>query len=159
PSDLLPAPVMQFAAPDVPPWSTGFYGISSYGGNAGTRSSNPVQVSRDGVFFVDSCVGIADITDGTSNTLIFGARYHRDPEFGRLGPRPISGVGRWAYVASVGVGGQVTLSAAVRINYKVPPGDASALVDRLCAFGSGHSGGANLALADGSVRFVRESTT
>lgn len=166
PSDALPVTVTRFTAMAVPPWSSGFYGMSSYGGNAGTRSVGPSQITRDGAFFIDSCVGIADITDGTSNTLLFGERFHRDPEYHRLQPivlpgsSPLGGVGRWAYVASVHVGGQVTLSAAVRINYGMPAdGDRLALENRICAFGSGHPGGANFAFADTSVRFMRESTS
>ena len=54
-----------------PPWSRGFYGMSSYGGNAGTRSvlraAPPAfpGISRDGIFFIDSSVRLADITDGS----------------------------------------------------------------------------------------------
>ena len=38
PSDPLPEDVVENSAWRTPPWSRGFYGMSSYGGNAGTRS-------------------------------------------------------------------------------------------------------------------------
>jgi prepilin-type N-terminal cleavage/methylation domain-containing protein/prepilin-type processing-associated H-X9-DG protein len=169
PSDPLPEPVWQVTAESSPPWSRGFYGLSSYGGNAGRRSVPPgdppafPRMTRDGIFFLDSCVRMTDVTDGTSNTFLFGERSHRDPEFDRRRPEvwptisPLAGWGKWGYVA-VGIG-NVTLSTAVPINYQVPPGgDRSTLEDRLCAFGSGHPGGANFAFADGSVRFLSDST-
>jgi prepilin-type N-terminal cleavage/methylation domain-containing protein/prepilin-type processing-associated H-X9-DG protein len=173
PSDPLPEPVVQFtaafgsAAPPSPPWSWGFYGMSSYGGNAGNRSVLSSRMTRDGIFFIDSRVRLADIIagDGTSNTLLFGERFHHDPEYGRQQPlvwpgtSPLAGIGKWGYVADVRANANVTLSTPVPINYRVPPGGAfSTLEDRNCAFGSGHPGGANFAFADGSVRFLSEST-
>jgi prepilin-type N-terminal cleavage/methylation domain-containing protein/prepilin-type processing-associated H-X9-DG protein len=173
PSDPLPEPVWELTAETAgsPPWSRGFYGLSSYGGNAGKRSVHTggppdfPRITRDGLFFIDSRVRLTDVTDGTSNTFLFGERLHRDPEFDRRRPlvwpeaTPVGGWGRWGYVANAGAMFQVTLHTPVPINYLVPPGgDFSTLENRGCAFGSGHPGGANFAFADGSVRFLSEST-
>jgi prepilin-type N-terminal cleavage/methylation domain-containing protein/prepilin-type processing-associated H-X9-DG protein len=172
PSDPLPEPVVQLTATNslTPPWSWGFYGMSSYGGNAGKRSvmaGTPPTFSgmtRDGIFFIDSNVRLTDIHDGTSNTLFFGERYHRDPEYDLQhnifwpGSASMAQWGRWAYIANPGVMGNVTLSTPVRINYQMQPGgDFFAVENRACAFGSGHPGGANFAFADGSVRFLNDS--
>jgi prepilin-type processing-associated H-X9-DG protein len=120
-------------------------------------------MSRHGIFFLDSSIRLADITDGSSSTFLFGERYHRDPECDRrlpitwptIGPL-IAGWGKWGFVARGTA--NVTLHTAAPINYKVPTGgDRSTVEDRICAFGSGHPGGANFAFADGSARFVRET--
>jgi prepilin-type N-terminal cleavage/methylation domain-containing protein/prepilin-type processing-associated H-X9-DG protein len=162
PSDPLPQPVVQLTATLAPPWSWGFYGMSSYGGNAGRRSF-PVGTG-DGIFFFDSCVRLTDISDGTSNTFLFGERSQRDPQFDIQQPLVYPGagrmgeVGRWGCVAGNGCLGNVLLSTPVPIDYQVSPGgDVSTLRDRMCAFGSGHVHGANFAFADGSVRFISDS--
>jgi prepilin-type N-terminal cleavage/methylation domain-containing protein/prepilin-type processing-associated H-X9-DG protein len=166
PSDPLPQPVVYFNAPIAQPWTWGYYGISSYGGNGGTRSFafDTSRVPQDGIFFRDSSVCLPGVTDGSSNTFLFGERYHRDPQFDiqqALFPPPTGPfalMGRWACIAGPGTLAMVELSTPVPINYQVPPGgDLSTLEDRACAFGSGHPGGANFAFADGSVRFVSES--
>ena len=173
PSDYMPEPVVQLTAANslTPPWSWGFYGMSSYGGNAGKRSvftggpPNFPRMTRDGIFFINSNVNFADIADGTSNTFLFGERYHRDPEYDLQhnvvwpGSSSMAQWGRWGYVANAGAMGNVTLHTAAPINYRVPPGgDFSTIENRACAFGSGHLGGANFAFADGSVRFLSDST-
>ena len=165
PSDPLPADVVENSAEATPKWSWGFYGMSSYGGNAGKRTVPIADMSRDGIFWIDSRVRLTDIKDGTEYTLLFGERYHHDPEFDRLRPilmnaiAPIEEIGKWGYVAGpAGVMANATLHSAVPINYRMPSdGDLLALASRDCAFGSGHPGGANFAFADGHVKFLEES--
>ena len=171
PSDPLPDPVCFV---DLSPWypqyayARGFYGLTSYGGNGGTRSFPKKLATRDGIFFQDSRVRLADVIDGKSNTFLFGERSHRDPEFDLLAftydpaVYPLGRVGGWATVFPTGGGclAEHLLSPPVPINYRVPAdavnGDGS-INKRLCAYGSGHAGGANFAFADGSVRFLSES--
>jgi prepilin-type N-terminal cleavage/methylation domain-containing protein/prepilin-type processing-associated H-X9-DG protein len=157
-------------------WAYGYYGMSSYGGNGGRRSFGSGQraPTNDGIFYRDSQIRLADVSDGTSNTFLLGERWHRDPEYDRLtndsqpSYYPLAEWGFWAAVMFTGSGsngggnnGQNLLSPPVPINYQMPPnsvvGDGS-IENRLCAYGSGHTGGANFALADGSVRFVSEQT-
>jgi prepilin-type N-terminal cleavage/methylation domain-containing protein/prepilin-type processing-associated H-X9-DG protein len=150
-------------------WAAGFYGLSSYGGNGGTLSSNFQDHSRDGIFFESSRVCLADITDGASTTFLFGERSDRDPNFDSAtaawdpGFGPLAKWGNWGGAADPdGAALNHSLSTPVPINYCVlalsDPGDYSWEWMRLCAYGSGHPHGANFALADGSVRFLGDST-
>jgi prepilin-type N-terminal cleavage/methylation domain-containing protein/prepilin-type processing-associated H-X9-DG protein len=173
PSD--PVPDRVYHVVDLLPqyvYAEGFYGLSSYGGNAGKRSFPLNLVSRDGILFQDSRIGLADVTDGASNTFLFGERTHLDPEYDRLtlalNPAfyPFAKFGQWAGVFTTGGGSLVQhlLSTPVPINYRVPAGipaneflsATGAENNRLCAYGSGHPGGANYALVDGSVRFLSD---
>jgi len=172
PSDPLPKLIVQVPPPQpAPQWSWGFYGLSSYGGNAGKHSFPPGSappwpgMTQDGIFHIDSSVRLTDITDGSSNTFLFGERSHGDPQYDQQQPvvwpvvGPLGDVGRWADVSGPNAAvGNVMLSTPVLINYEVPPGgDLSTLRNRVCAFGSGHPGGANFAFADGSVRSLSDS--
>ncbi len=154
------------------PETHGYYGLGTYCGNAGQRSYPPAQLTHDGIFSLDSQVRLADISDGSSNTFLFGERAHRDPEYDRIavvwpnGYYPLAGIGAWGTVVAADQSGgplhMLTLSSAVPINYRVSPDTPVGAVpirnDRLCAYGSSHPNGANFALADGSVRFVSEQT-
>src|SRR5262249_54725892 len=89
PSDPLPPDPVWFIQLSTPQYvyASGFYGLSSYGGNAGRRSVPSWLaglVTQDGVFFQDSSIRMTDVIDGTSSTFLFGERSHRDLEFDRL---------------------------------------------------------------------------
>jgi prepilin-type N-terminal cleavage/methylation domain-containing protein/prepilin-type processing-associated H-X9-DG protein len=142
---------------------TFYVGTNSYGGNAGIRSFNYTDMTLDGIYFVNSSVGICDIADGTSNTIAFGERYHRDYWFDQTYPdRPIEVYTGWAWTTNLD--GYDYLFGAVRpINWSFPANtadpDFSLKNDRLSTWGSGHPGGANFAYADGSVRFLSATTS
>jgi prepilin-type N-terminal cleavage/methylation domain-containing protein/prepilin-type processing-associated H-X9-DG protein len=170
PSDPLPTPVHHLQADQPYDWMNGVYGLSSYGGNAGVRSfgNSEVSQSEDGVFFKHSRVRMAQVTDGASHTLLFGERSHEDPEYDELptvveaGMGPLAAWGAWCSAShEFGSQADVLLGSIVPINYRVVPDSGTAnwdMIDgRLSAFGSGHPGGANFALADGSARFVSDN--
>jgi len=162
--------------------------VTSYGGNAGTRSYHPDSgfLKTDGVFFGvgpgsqprpnQRPVRLTDIKDGTSNTLLFGERSRRDPNYNSFAEQgwdwPFRYYGNWCGTSRKALS-HFTLSSYSPINYRLPfsyesragaspPADSAAdfkyYIDlRVCAFGSSHPGGASFALADGSVRFLSES--
>jgi prepilin-type N-terminal cleavage/methylation domain-containing protein/prepilin-type processing-associated H-X9-DG protein len=169
PSDALPSPPVAYLHwPPPYDWCAGYYGLSSYGGNGGTLAFNwDDPTSNDGIFFLASHVRLADITDGSSQTFLFGERSHWDPEFDRLTSDldplfgPLAAWGRWAAAFGPYVPhGDLFLGTPDRINYRVPPGsndsDWTWETNRLNVYGSGHPCGANFAFADGSVRFVSD---
>ena len=101
------------------------YGLSSYGGNGGTRSYFPPLATADGVFFTTGPgsepntnqrpVRPEDITDGLSHTLLFGERSHYDPNYDSFNDQGWGDLldqwGWWGASADRRVIGHLTMSA------------------------------------------------
>lgn len=160
----------------------GYYAAGSYAGNQGTGNYFPSQFAggrRDGVLTFQTSpnltgkpsepVTITGIVDGTSNTILFGEKFHYDPNFDQLDvwrrELEIKHWSAWGFTGGHKSAGHVLGSAfaGTTINYRVPvggePGYWTAKDRRLAAWGSGHTGGANFAFSDGSVRFLQNSTS
>ena len=135
PSDLIPNNPVAHGAD--------YYGLTSYGGNGGTRSFSPCYASSsscklkaDGVFFEagrysrpannQKAVSMDDIADGTSHTFLLGERSHYDPNFDSFTSH------RWGKTQTLGEYGfwtgscgnyalaDATLSSYAPLNYRVP---------------------------------------
>ena len=165
-------------------YATGWHGITSYVGNGGTYSTyfRDPGMQSNGMFFMtgpdsqpesfqkflipdQKPARFKDITDGTSNTLLFGERFHDDPIFnqrlhdtGQFSRYPIGSWGAWGWTGGGNGTTHLFACSRVAVNYTTPV-TASGYADvnrRMSAFGSGHPGGANFALADGSAAFLQE---
>jgi prepilin-type N-terminal cleavage/methylation domain-containing protein/prepilin-type processing-associated H-X9-DG protein len=180
PADALPTPpIAQMFAPGVFGYPDGvFSSLTSYGPNTGTSgwaSYWDKSNIDDGVFLINTtrAVRIADVTDGTSSTILFGEAYHSDPLWktfsdqclwdASLNVDDLSQMAAWLFEDTV------ARNASAVINWQLTPslvaGPFTAwstpcrdvMYKRLGAYGSGHGGGANTVFVDGSVHFLRDT--
>jgi prepilin-type N-terminal cleavage/methylation domain-containing protein/prepilin-type processing-associated H-X9-DG protein len=150
PVDFIPERTMDYTA-----GGTYYFGVNSYFANAGVRSWFIVNATFDGVFQINSKESLVNISknDGTAYTLMVGERYSKDALYADLPNRRGWG---WAnyFAPQDYLGGTV-----VPINHRMTTTGQAAEDDRLNAFGSTHPNGANFVMCDGSVRFIRLTTT
>jgi prepilin-type N-terminal cleavage/methylation domain-containing protein/prepilin-type processing-associated H-X9-DG protein len=126
---------------------------SNYVGMYGTGEPGP---DGDGVFFRNSKIGIRDITDGTSQTIVIGERSHRLGEATWVGsvtnalmyPTDNDNIGRYALETSSGM----ILGHA---GESVGPGDPRSDVNQFYSLHSGR--GVNFLCADGHVTFLKST--
>jgi prepilin-type N-terminal cleavage/methylation domain-containing protein/prepilin-type processing-associated H-X9-DG protein len=117
----------------------------------------------DGMWNRNVAYGIKDSTDGTSNTILLAERAFHDPVFDACGPSTgttTTMIRNWGWVWFGGEG-NLFLATGVPINYRhrncTDFLDPLLYDDRINAIGSNHTGGATVALADGSVHFLSQS--
>jgi prepilin-type N-terminal cleavage/methylation domain-containing protein/prepilin-type processing-associated H-X9-DG protein len=153
PSDV-PAP-SAFTVPDGFGSPICLAAPSSYAACCGGDESDTFGPNGRGVFFRNSAIRMADITDGTSETILIGERAWANAN------------GIWAGAINNGVCRRGALNPCPGNSASWYPAAAlvlahshlnNALTDTdggLDDFSSRHIGGSNFLFADGSVRFVR----
>ncbi|MCI0360346.1 MAG: DUF1559 domain-containing protein [Planctomycetaceae bacterium] len=126
-------------------------GHSNYVGVSGHRDVANATANT-GIFFGNSRIGISDITDGTSNTIMVGER----DTFNCFG-------GSWVGVMNTDGSGNRGVSMVIGHSHPKMNEDVNVVAagtdDIGCreGFSSLHPGGAQFLLADGSVKFIAET--
>ncbi|QDU64668.1 Type II secretion system protein G precursor [Planctomycetes bacterium Pan216] len=110
----------------------------------------------NGIFFNNSSVGVAQITDGTSRVFLLGESRYVQLQSGNPGYYSSWAGGIWMQSSSSLYS---TLSSTfLSINtFDVNPARVVTNQEVSRAFASHHPGGCHFALADGAVRFINES--
>lgn len=152
PSDTAPGTANTGTAAQIGairPQATTSYTASS-GSHDGNQAGWPFnnQDRRNGIFYRDSNIGMASITDGLSNTICVGeVTWELATEsrmFGAVAP-----ANGWAN----GNSNRLQAHAEFGLN---PPATAAAAIKSEC-FHSLHTGGAHFLFCDGAVKFISEN--
>jgi len=125
-------------------WTGGYDGPYTYQEGLSVRAEQNFadkQAAANGLFYVGSHVGDHQITDGTSKTMLLGEKHLKVSSYYSEVSDP--GDNEHAYI-----GDNEDIN---RWTYLLPLPDTEITRRR---FGSSHSGGLNIAMADGSIRFI-----
>ncbi|MEX0729087.1 MAG: DUF1559 domain-containing protein [Planctomycetaceae bacterium] len=126
-------------------------GVTNYAG-CHHHAQTPIDADNAGLLFLNSSITYEDVGDGSSNTLLVGEMTSDDDSLGwasgtraslRNAGSPINDQDP-SQLRNVGGGGPPEIQAEVNVLF-------------VGGFGSFHAGGAHVALADGSVRFISEN--
>jgi prepilin-type N-terminal cleavage/methylation domain-containing protein/prepilin-type processing-associated H-X9-DG protein len=141
------------------------WALISYKGCGGTVSYPGGSQSADGMLYQNhKGFRIEEVSDGSSNTLFLGERNSNDPVYDSS-PLINDKLHYWGWAYYASNNGDVLNGTSVPMNFMLPTNFATLptaqqilmVSQRRMTFGSGHSGGANFCLTDGSVRFIRDS--
>lgn len=130
------------------PWANGPLVATSYAGLHHDQES-PIDVTNNGIFFLNASVDYEQVSDGTSNTIFIGEKFtDRQQDLGWM-----SGT-RWT-LRNTGP----AINANKSKTWGAEPTADQEVSDPLTVggFGSYHPGGGNFAFGDGHVRFLAET--
>jgi prepilin-type N-terminal cleavage/methylation domain-containing protein len=152
-------------------------GVVGWWNNAGTATGLatgvlPTTTAYRGIFGINSRVGIRDMTDGTTNSIVVGERYTPSATGQTTVLQPVghctwagaSGGGDIASAATIlgdtaatVVGGNAATTPFAPASYGINGNNGTVQRGQTSGFGSLHVGGCHFLIGDGTVRFISEN--